>query len=93
MDSLGNIPEVHSLSERLDYVIPVMMAPSEHLEDPDDNLPPEEGWMVLDHTGHWTPDPRDTNGISELPNHQNNWLLFHKISCIIVDLVSTEFIL
>ena len=54
MDSLDNIPEVHSLSEKLDYAIPLIMAPSEHLEDPDDLLPPEEGWLILDQTGHWT---------------------------------------
>ena len=68
MDSLGNIPEVHSISDLLDYAIPVIMAPSEHLEDPDHHLPPESGWMVLDHTGHWTHDPRESresNGISE----------------------------
>ncbi len=65
--STSTILEVHSISERLDYAIPVMMAPSERLEDPDDNLPPEEGWMVLDPSGHWTPDPRDTIEISELP--------------------------
>ena len=69
VDRLDNIPEVHSNSERLDYAIPVMMAPSEQLEDPDNHLPPEEGWLILDQTGHWTPEPRDTNGISELPNH------------------------
>ena len=82
MDSLGNIPEVHSISERLDYAIPVLMAPPNHLEDPADNLPPESGWMVLGKTGHWAHDSRDTNRISELQNLQNNQLLPHKISGI-----------
>ena len=53
VDSLDTTLD-HTISERLEYAVPVMMAPP--LGDPG-HLPPEEGWMVLDHTGHWAPDP------------------------------------
>ena len=42
------------MSERLDYAVPVMLALP---QDDSCHLPPEEGWMVRDNTGHWTPDP------------------------------------
>ena len=54
VDSLDPTGEAHTISERLDYAVPVMLALP--LED-SCHLPPEEGWMVLDYTGHWVPDP------------------------------------
>ena len=56
VDSLDTTLGDHTISERLEYAVPVMMAPPQHPGNPG-HLPPEEGWMVLDHTGHWAPDP------------------------------------
>ena len=51
VDSLDTTWGAHTISERLDYAIPVMLALRQT------HLPPEEDWMVRDKTGHWVPDP------------------------------------
>ena len=66
VDSLDPTGDTHTISERLDYAVPVMLALP--LED-SCHLPPEEGWMVLENTGHWVPDP----SIRMLGHHRRHY--------------------